>query len=302
MKLSDSFSRVHCDLMMNASLRTTEGNQAEPDRRVTGNYSNRLAKGLTLVEVLVVVSIIAVLVSFVLIAISHSRAKAAGLTCLNNLKQLQACWLMYADNHNDLIPPNRSQLVDGIWRSSPDSWIGWSSAPYDQDAKPIEDGLLFRYDYARTLEIYRCPWDHSKVRTRAGTELSMLRTRSYSMSGCWGGRKTEVQKTVSRLSEAPNPVQTFVFIDEHEDSIDDAHFLTWPYPDDRWVNMPSGRHDQTCTLSFADGHVERWKWKWPKTFRNKQSYWKGVQNDLDRADLQRLQGACFEVTDYRRQP
>jgi prepilin-type processing-associated H-X9-DG protein len=85
---------------------------------------------------------------------------------------------------------------------------------------------------------------------------SILRTRSYSMSGCWGGRTNEVQTAVSRMADAPNPAKLFVFIDEDEDSIDDAHFLTWPEPDTRWVNLPAGRHGNVGILSFADGRVE----------------------------------------------
>jgi len=129
----------------------------------------------------------------------------------------------------------------------------------------------------------------------------MLRTRSYSMSGCWGGRTNEVQTTLARLGTAPNPAQLFVFIDEDEDSIDDAHFLTWPNPDDRWVNLPAGRHNQVGLLSFADSHAERWKWKWPKQFRKKQSYSKKAEYAADLADLRRLQETIIPVKDYKAQ-
>lgn len=256
----------------------------------------------TLIELLVVIAIIAILASLLLPAISKAKSKAQSAICLNNLKQLQTCWLMYIDDHGGFVPPNKSDNTNGAWRSTPDSWIGYSSAPHDASTGNIENGLLFKYDYDRSIQTYRCPGDKSHVRTLAGKELSMARTRSYSMSGCWGGRTNDVQSTVQRLSDAPNPIRLCVFIDEHEDSIDDAHFLTWPNPDDRWVNMPSGRHDQVGNLSFADGHVEHWKWKWPKTFKQKQSYWKRAENPLDLADLVRLQSAILDVPNYVRQP
>jgi len=133
--------------------------------------------------------------------------------------------------------------------------------------------------------------------------MGMARTRSYSMSGCWGGRTNEVQNTLARLGAAPNPAQLFVFIDEQEDSMDDAHFLTWPNPDDRWVNRPAGRHDQGGVLSFADGRAEQWKWKWPKQFAKKQSYWKRAESPADLADLRRLQQGALQVTgNYLPQP
>jgi hypothetical protein len=159
------------------------------------------------------------------------------------------------------------------------------------DTKPIQQGLLFKYDYNRSVGLYVCPGDHSRVRGQRGQELPIRRTRSYSMSGCLGGRTNEVQNVALRESEIPRPAQLFVFLDEHEDSIDDAHFLVWPAPDDRWVNLPAGRHNRQGCFSFADGHGEGWKWKLPKTFKVKQSYWKRAENGADLADLRRLPAA-----------
>jgi type II secretory pathway pseudopilin PulG len=254
------------------------------------------------IELLVVIAVIAILAALLLPAISAAKNKAQSIACLNSLKQLQTCWLMHLNDNNDRVPPNKSALVNGIWRSSPDSWIGNSSAPYDATFDNIKNGLLFKYDYNRSLSTYHRPGDHSRVRTRTGQLLSILRTRSYSMSGCWGGRTNEVQTAVSRMSDAPDPAKLFVLIDKNEDSIDDAHFLTWPNPDNRWVNLPAGRHGNVGILSFADGRVERWKWKWPKQFKKKQSYWKRAESAADLADLRRLQRAILPVPDFRAQP
>ena len=35
------------------------------------------------------------------------------------------------------------------------------------------------------------------------------------------------------------------------------------YGDGSWWDMPSNRHSQGAQLSFADGHVEYWRWKAP---------------------------------------
>jgi hypothetical protein len=71
---------------------------------------------------------------------------------------------MYADDNHDSVPPNRSALVNDVWRSSPASWIGDSSAPYDTSFSNIENGLLFKYDYNRSLATYHCPCDRSHAR------------------------------------------------------------------------------------------------------------------------------------------
>jgi prepilin-type processing-associated H-X9-DG protein len=57
--------------------------------------------------------------------------------------------------------------------------------------------------------------------------------------------------------------QLFVFIDEHPDTLLDAQFgnpAGAPYWGPMWFDMPADRHNQGACLSFADGHVERWRW------------------------------------------
>ena len=60
-----------------------------------------------------------------------------------------------------------------------------------------------------------------------------------------------------------SPSDTYVFIDEHEDSILDAAFHhQGPHGREKagWNELPASRHGRSGTLSFADGHVESHKW------------------------------------------
>ncbi len=244
-------------------------------------------RAFTLIEMLVTISIIGILAALLLPALNKAKVQAKGVACLNNLRQMQMSWQMYVSDHDGRVPPNESRFNGQYWRSTTNSWIGNSSALADMDITTIETGLMFKYDYLRNPASYHCPSDKSLTTTTP----AVTRLRSYSMSGAFGGRTNEEQKIVRRLSEVRDPTKVFVFVDENEDSIDDAHFLTWAAPDNRWVNMPTDRHGQSGTFSFADGHGEKWKWRWPKSFKNRTTYWKEVENGEDLADLRRLQEA-----------
>ena len=56
-----------------------------------------------------------------------------------------------------------------------------------------------------------------------------------------------------------------MFLDEHENSIENAR-LTITQPGIwTWIDFPATRHNNGCVLSFADGHAETWRWLEPNT-------------------------------------
>ena len=67
----------------------------------------------------------------------------------------------------------------------------------------------------------------------------------------------------------PAPGKTFVFMEENEKSIDDG-MMVIENPAEvtyyEWWDMPSDRHSGIGNVSFADGHMEPVKWRYPKRY------------------------------------
>jgi prepilin-type processing-associated H-X9-DG protein/prepilin-type N-terminal cleavage/methylation domain-containing protein len=231
----------------------------------------------TLIELLVVIAIIAIMAGLLLPALSRAKDKGQSAVCQSNLKQLIQGWTMYAGDNEDRLAGSISvNLVN-----QPGSWV-LGNATQDRTSSNIMSGVIFRY--TPNVGVYHCPSDRSTV---IGTR-GMLRTRSYTQNawmnssqdaGLPGGwDQSHFKSTPQKLSQIvhPPPTGTFVFIDEHEESIDDGLWNTPPRglvaPEvpvlttgwtPGWDNLPAIRHNQGANIAFADAHVEHHKWLWP---------------------------------------
>jgi prepilin-type N-terminal cleavage/methylation domain-containing protein/prepilin-type processing-associated H-X9-DG protein len=225
--------------------------------------------GFTLIELLVVIAIIAILAAMLLPALSKAKSKAEGIVCLNNLKQVQLAWFMYAHDNNERLAENPGATI------TPKSWVTgimkWDLPPSgvwtdNTNTLRLTECEIGPY-VAKNTGIFRCPAD--KVPGQAGP-----RVRSISMNsavGDVGGVNTRLNpgwKMFLKSSDFSTlgPSQCWVFLDEQPDSINDDLFFV-SMTGNLWVDVPASYHNGACGFSFGDGHAEIKKWRDPNSIQ-----------------------------------
>jgi prepilin-type processing-associated H-X9-DG protein len=198
---------------------------------------------------------------------------------MGNGKQLLLAWSMYQSDNNDRLvqayhggDARGASAVKADPRKAPwvSGWLNWQSGNTDNTNELfIRDNryaALAKY-FGNSKNVVRCPAD-----TRVSANLSKKGwvPRARSLSGNIGvgdgnattGPWSTIYKHHKNMGDftVPGPSQTWVYIDEHPDSMNDAGFFN-PTGDTTIVDLPASYHNSAGGLSFADGHAEIRKWR-----------------------------------------
>ena len=263
-------------------------------------HHSLFGQGFTLIELLVVIAIIAILAALLLPALAAAKAKAQGIICMSNQRQLSLGWHMYADDNHDglvLSSDNGSGIAyvaadTGANTANNWAWT-WSKLDFNgQNAfntDPNADITLRPlWQYIKNWAVYKCPGDTSTVNSNG---VIVPRIRFISMnyflnpygedilppgSTAWGQYYVPYYSKTTDLilGRSPGPSKTFVFIDERQDVINWGNFGTdmsgYPTPVNPntgpglytwYIDIPASYHHKSAGLSFADGHAELHRWQ-----------------------------------------
>ena len=219
-------------------------------------------EGFTLIELLVVIAIIAVLMAILMPALNRVKEQGKRATCLNNLKQLNLAWIMYADENDDNLVNGDTGEYSIHQNETP--WVlkDWEANMTElEKINAIKRGAL--WPYTKELRLYKCPTVNKIV--RGSTQEEIFRTYSVADSmNCkdWPGMNA---KMIKKRMDIPNPAYRIVFVDDGGTTPSALGGWTVHVTTEEWWDPPPVRHGDGTTFSFADGHSDYHKWKDPRT-------------------------------------
>ncbi|MHC4185091.1 MAG: type II secretion system protein [Planctomycetota bacterium] len=120
--------------------------------------------GFSLIELLVVISIIALLLSILMPALGKARSMAMRLKCTNNLKQINLAILLYLEANEQTYPcaedpfPGDYFFWMGIWGSFVEPYLGTKISSTNASIMSCpENRTSFGFSYAYSMSFYHSP-------------------------------------------------------------------------------------------------------------------------------------------------
>jgi len=204
-------------------------------------------RGFTLIELLVVIAIIAILAAILFPVFAQARAKARGISCLSNCKQIATSFYMYVQDYDEMTPS-----------------LGC----------PSGDWYYYLYPYTKNGQLYFCPDRNDCCENYNNANLGINISPTGKEVGYgynWGFHrrgggllKGQIVNPATgnkyipgiSLAEMVAPAQLFAFGDSYDTirTTMNMSFLlcTWPGTSNGSLRHSGGHFN----VGFADGHAK----------------------------------------------
>ena len=243
------------------------------------------AGGFTLIELAVVIATVAVLAALLLPALAGTRPNVQSFQCLENQRQLILAWQMYAQDNNDILPPNDYPYTTAVAQDgSIKNWVFGTMYKITDAINAsilVDPRLTCLALYNTNPAVYKCPADISLLqghqRVRSVSMNSAVGTVWWSDSSHNGTKKPgsavgggwlpgnyndsqTTYRTYGKITQMtkPGPSSTWVIADENPNTINDGSLAV--SMGQIIVDFPANYHGGGASLAFGDGHAEIHKW------------------------------------------
>ena len=198
----------------------------------------------TLVELLVVISIIAMLLAIMMPSLQKARNQAKKVVCLSNMRQMGIVLITYLVDSDNHLPPSSCHL------SNPDQY--WLCILNKHSSAPL---------------LFRCPSDKAKVFIDWSKPLT-----AQPADARWSSFGINALMDASVYNKTTNirHPQNCIYISEAPESwtsADHIHPDMWESLDYAKGSVAWDRHGKTSNYVFTDGHAENLKiektWDYP---------------------------------------
>ena len=228
---------------------------------------DKLSGGLSLLELLLVVSSIAILATLILAGMNVTKSRSRRIICLNNIRQIGLGLRLYIDDFSDQTPKTPSTKANPFlsyygYKQLVESYFGISDDPSPQN------------------ELFACPSDTFYYGVSNGIKVRItqsLHSQPFTDFLSYGFNAGNVDTNINRfgvdssllgisgrtLSSIKSPART-VFLLEAPASGP----FSWHHPRRTLDRQNERFNDAMNMLSFVDGHVSYLKIYWSDTTTN----------------------------------
>jgi len=212
------------------------------------------------IEMLVVIGVVAALAVLLLPGFSGMRERGQNVDCVANLRQISVAVLLYANDHQGMYPPNRTNRL--FWDDKNTAGVHWQPqlTPYLPGFTYLDKPVNPKRTYREAAPFW-CPADLKRKEVHPW--------QSYGVNAQRGGGPADPAKFKPenlKIAAEPNPAQCLYLAEATRGDLSTSNVgpKTWPFGKNALGVIPDGdtevkidfRHGGKANVLFVDGHVQ----------------------------------------------